>query len=54
MKAIIRTAYFDGEKVYQVVENPETSEASIEYTTGTLGCAEKYCEKYYGTDWGEE
>lgn len=54
MKAIIRTAYFDGEKVYQVVENPETIKASIEYTTNNLQQAEKFCENYYGTDWGEE
>ena len=54
MKAIIRTAYFDGERVYQVVENPNTPDASIEYTSGILGCAEKYCENNYGTDWGED
>lgn len=53
MKAKIREAYFDGEKVYQVVENPETIDASIEYTTGDIQCAEKYCEKHYGNDWGE-
>lgn len=54
MKAIIRVAYFDGEKVYQVVENPETSEASIEYTTNTIKNARSFCKKYYGDDWGEE
>ena len=54
MKAIIRTVYFDGEPVYQVVENPNTRDASVEYTSGDMGCAEKFCEKHYGTDWGEE
>lgn len=54
MKAIIREAYFDGEKVYQVVANPYTSEASIEYTTGKKDNAEHFCEKYYGDDWRED
>lgn len=54
MKAVIRSAYFDGEEVYQVIEDPYTTEASVEYTTGTLSNAERYCKKYYGDDWSNE
>lgn len=54
MKATIRTAYFDGEKVYQVVANPDTIDASIEYTSGDIECARRYCEKYFKDEWREE
>lgn len=54
MKAVIRKAYFDGEIVYQVVENPETLNASIEYTTGIKANAVSFCEKHYKGNWEEE
>lgn len=49
MGAIIRKVCCDGEFIYQVEENHR-----VEYTTGDIQCAEKYCENNYGTDWGEE
>lgn len=53
MKAKIKIAYFDGEKVYQVIENPGTLEASVEYVSCDIQCAEKFCENNYGNDWSE-
>lgn len=49
----IKRAIFDGDVVYQVEENPHTTEAHIVYTSGVLACAEKYCENNYGENWYE-
>lgn len=53
MKAKIKRAIFDGEVVYQVVEVVDDVETGIVYTSGSIECAEKYCENNYGTDWSE-
>lgn len=47
--AIIRIDYQDGKKIYKVVHN-----RSVEYSTTDATCAEKFCEDYYGCDWGWE
>lgn len=53
MKAKIKRAIFDGERVYQVVEVVDGVETDIVYTSISLGCAEKYCENNYGVDYAE-
>ena len=53
MKAKIERAIFDGEVVYQVVEVVDDVETGIVYTSGSVECAEKYCENNYGGDWSK-
>lgn len=49
----IKRAIADGEVVYQVVEMDGDTETGIVYVSGSIECAEKYCENNYGTDWSE-
>ena len=53
MRAKIKRAIADGEVVYQVVEVVDDVETGIVYVSGSIECAEKYCENNYGTDWSE-
>lgn len=48
-KAIIRKSFIDGVAVYKVIANRQ-----VEYSSEDAGCAEKFCENYFGTDWGWE
>ena len=53
MKVKIKRAIFDGEVVHQVVEVVDGIETGIVYTSGSIECAEKYCENNYGENWYE-
>ena len=51
MKAIIRKEHQDGKEIYQVLENGFGGQ-SVEFSSEDAGACEKFCENYYGTDWG--
>ncbi len=51
MRAIIRQEYQDGKIVYQVLENGFSGQ-NVEFSSEDAGACEKYCENYYGEDWG--
>lgn len=50
--AVIKTKQLNGEKIYQVYTR--SNGLSPEYETRDAGSAEKYCENYYGCNWGWE
>lgn len=51
MKAIIIKEYEDDKTIYKVLESVFGGQ-SVEFSSEDAGACEKYCENYYGTDWG--